>query len=45
MLNAPGKLAADWESDEGAENWPCTASLIECCKLNDVNPHAWMPTL
>lgn len=29
-------------SDEGAENWACIASLIECCKLNDVNPHAWM---
>jgi transposase len=29
-------------SDEGADNWACIASLIECCKLNDVNPHAWM---
>lgn len=29
-------------SDDGAENWACIASLIECCKLNDVNPHAWM---
>ena len=29
-------------SDEGAENWACIASLIECCKLNDVNPHVWM---
>jgi hypothetical protein len=31
-------------SDEGADNWACVASLVESCKLNDVNPHAhaWM---
>ncbi len=29
-------------SDEGAENWACVASLIETCKLNGVNPHAWL---
>jgi transposase len=29
-------------SDEGAENWAAIASLIETCKLNDVNPHAWL---
>jgi transposase len=29
-------------SDEGAENWACIASLIECCKLNGINPHAWL---
>jgi len=29
-------------SDEGAVNWAAIASLIETCKLNDVNPHAWL---
>jgi hypothetical protein len=23
-------------------NWAIIASLIETCKLNDVNPHAWL---
>jgi hypothetical protein len=28
--------------DEGAENWACVASLIETCKLNDVDlPTPW----
>jgi len=29
-------------SDEGATNWAAIASLIETCKLNAVNPHAWL---
>ncbi|MGE0764980.1 MAG: IS66 family transposase [Hyphomicrobiaceae bacterium] len=29
-------------SDEGATNWAAMASLIETCKLNGVNPHAWL---
>jgi len=29
-------------SDGGAENWAVIASLIESCKLNDVNPHAYL---
>ena len=29
-------------SDEGDTNWAIIASLIETCKLNDVNPHAWL---
>jgi transposase len=29
-------------SDEGAQNWAAIASLIETCKLNTVNPHAWL---
>jgi len=29
-------------SDEGAANWAAIASLIESCKLNGVNPHAWL---
>ena len=27
--------------DEGAQNWACIASLIETCKLNGVDPHAY----
>jgi hypothetical protein len=29
-------------SDEGAANWAAIASLIETCKLNSVNPNAWL---
>lgn len=28
--------------DAGAQNWAMLASLIETCKLNAVDPHAWM---
>ena len=28
--------------DEGAENWARIASLIETCKLNDVEPQAYI---
>ena len=28
--------------DEGGANWAIIASLIETCKLNAVNPHAWL---
>ena len=28
--------------DEGGANWAIIASLIETCKLNGVNPHAWL---
>ena len=30
--------------DAGAENWAVIASLIEACKLNAVDPHAWLAT-
>ena len=30
--------------DAGAENWAVIASLIETCKLNAVDPHAWLTT-
>jgi transposase len=39
-LNRKNALFAG--SDEGADNWACIASLVESCKLNDVNPNAWM---
>jgi transposase len=28
--------------DAGAANWGVIASLIETCKMNAVNPHAWL---
>ena len=28
--------------DEGAVNWACLASLVETCKLNDVDPQAYL---
>lgn len=28
--------------DAGAQNWAMLASLIETCKLNSVDPHAWL---
>ena len=39
-LNRKNALFAG--SDEGGANWAITASLIETCKLNGVNPHAWL---
>jgi hypothetical protein len=30
--------------DAGAENWAIIASLIETCKMNAVDPHAWLAT-
>jgi transposase len=32
-------------SDEGGENWACLASLIETCKLNNVNPQTYFTDL
>ena len=29
-------------SDGGAESWAVIASLIETCKLNDVDPYAYL---
>ena len=29
-------------SDEGGENWAAIASLIETCKLNDIEPQAYI---
>jgi IS66 C-terminal element len=31
-------------SDGGAEHWAVIASLIETCKLNDVEPNAYLAT-
>jgi transposase len=39
-LNRKNALFAG--SDEGGVNWAIIASLIETCKLNQVNPHAWL---
>jgi transposase len=32
-------------SDDGAESWACLASLIETCKLNNVNPQTYLTDL
>ena len=29
-------------SDEGGENWACSASLIETCKLNAIDPQGYL---
>ena len=39
-LNRKNALFAG--SDEGGDNWAVIATLIECCKLNSVNPHEWL---
>ncbi len=39
-LNRKNALFAG--SDGGAENWAIVASLIETCKLNGIDPQAWM---
>jgi IS66 C-terminal element len=39
-LNRKNALFAG--DDLGAENWAVLASLIETCKLHDVNPEAWL---
>lgn len=39
-LNRKNALFAG--SDDGAANWAVIASLIETCKLNDINPQAWL---
>jgi transposase len=39
-LNRKNALFAG--SDGGAEHWAVIASLIETCKLNDVDPHAYL---
>jgi hypothetical protein len=39
VLNRKNSLFAG--HDQGAESWACIASLIETCKLNDVDPQAY----
>ena len=39
-LNRKNALFAG--SDEGGDNWAVIATLIECCKLNAINLHAWL---
>ncbi len=38
-LNRKNALFAG--SDGGAENWATVASLVETCKLNEIDPQAW----
>jgi transposase len=39
-LNRKNALVAG--HDVGAENWAVIASLIETCKMNGVDPYAWL---
>jgi transposase len=39
-LNRKNALFAG--SDEGGDSWAVIATLIECCKLNAINPHTWL---
>jgi hypothetical protein len=39
-LNRKNALFAG--SDRGAEHWAVVASLVETCKLNGINPHAYL---
>jgi transposase len=39
-LNRKNALFAG--SDEGGDNWAVIATLIECCKLSGIDPHAWL---
>jgi len=40
VLNRKNALFAG--SDGGAESWAVIASLVESCKLNDVDPYAYL---
>ena len=40
VLNRKNALFAG--HDQGAENWACIASLVETCKLNGVEPQAYL---
>jgi transposase len=42
-LNRKNALFAD--HDTGAENWAIIASLIETCKLNNIEPHAYLAAI
>ena len=39
-LNRKNALFAG--SDEGGDNWAVIATLIENCKIADINPHTWL---
>jgi transposase len=40
--HSTGKMALFAGSDGGAEHWATIASLIETCKLNDLDPMAYL---
>ena len=42
QLPAPDSGHYEVASDEGAEAWAFVASLIETCRLNAVDPEAWL---
>jgi transposase len=41
-LLSPKSLHHVAPSDEGGRAWSCIASLIETCKINGVEPYAYM---
>jgi hypothetical protein len=40
--HVPDTRHHDVASDGGAEHWAVVASLIETCKLNAIDPHAYL---
>ncbi len=44
VLSAGGSLLNpdEWDDDVGAQNWAILASIIETCKLNKIEPHAYL---
>ena len=40
--HGPDPRHHDAASDGGAENWAVIASLVEPCKLDDVDPYAYL---
>ena len=42
MMKLTAKNALFAGNDEGAQAWARIASLIETCKMNGVEPYAWM---
>ena len=42
MMKLTGKNALFAGHDEGATNWGRIASLIETCRMNGVEPYAWL---
>jgi hypothetical protein len=42
QLPAPDSGHYEVASDEGGANWAIIASLVETCKLNEINPRAWL---
>ena len=42
MMKLTAKISLFAGHDEGATAWARISSLIETCKMNDVEPYAWL---